>query len=70
MKPQARIEKTQADDQPCFVISRKQNGETEQVDQQFASYQQALEFILEQGWQLKRESPSNSLHVETRFLKP
>ncbi len=66
MKPQASIEQTETG----FVISKETEAETEQVEKTFDSYQTALDYILEQGWQLKRESPNSSLHVETRFLKP
>ncbi|MTI63493.1 hypothetical protein [Methylophaga sp.] len=66
MKPQATIEKTATG----FVISKEEAGETEQLETHFESYQAALDFILDQGWQLKRERPDSSLHVETRFLKP
>lgn len=66
MKPQATIEKTAAG----FVISKEEAGKTELLENHFDSYQNALDFILEQGWQLKRERPDSSLHVETRFLKP
>lgn len=66
MKPQVIIEQTR----DGFVISREDNGQNQQVDKKFDSYQQALDYILEQGWQLKRETPEGSLHVETRFIKP
>ncbi len=66
MKPQASIEQSQSG----FVVSKETDGQTEQVETSFESYQAALDYILEQGWQLKRERPDTSLHVETRFLKP
>lgn len=66
MKPQASIEQTQAG----FVIQYEDDGQSQTVDENFDSYQQALDFILQQGWQLKREAPKDSLHVETRFIKP
>lgn len=66
MKPQASIEQTPSG----FIISREENGRDQPVDKSFDSYQQALDYILEQGWQLKRETPKDSLHVETRFIKP
>lgn len=66
MKPQASIEQNQSG----FTVSKETDGQTELVETTFENYQAALDFILEQGWQLKRERPSNSLHVETRFLKP
>jgi len=67
MKPQASIEQISAEP-PHFVV--KQCGQEDMPSAQFSDYQQALDFILKQGWQLKREKPNNSLHVETRFLKP
>lgn len=66
MKPQVTIEQNESG----FVVRMEGGDQSEAVDQPFSSYQQALDFILEQGWQLKRETPSTSLHVETRFLKP
>jgi hypothetical protein len=66
MKPQVTIEETSSG----FIINKEEEGNTEQVEAAFDSYQAALDFILDQGWQLKRERPDNSLHVETRFLKP
>ncbi|MCX4192339.1 hypothetical protein [Methylophaga sp. OBS1] len=66
MKPQATIEQTESG----FVISTEAEGETTMIDTVFDSYQAALDYILEQGWQLKRDTPNSSLHVETRFLKP
>ncbi len=67
MKTQVSIEEVRSAQPPYFVIKQE---EQKVAPQQFSSYQQALDFILEQGWQLKRETPANSLHVETRFLKP
>ena len=47
---------------------------TEELDNNpdtvFQSYEDALSHILERGWQLKRDTPAQSLHVETRFMKP
>lgn len=66
MKPQVSIEQNESG----FIVSKEAEGQIEQIETTFESYQAALDFILEQGWQLKRESPNSSLHVETRFLKP
>ncbi len=66
MKPQASIEQNQSG----YIVSIETDGQTEQVETTFESYQAALDYILEQSWQLKRERPDSSLHVETRFLKP
>lgn len=68
MKPQAKIVETTSPTQYNITIERE--GNTETVSITFTHYQDALDYILKQGWQLKREAPSNSLHVETRFLKP
>lgn len=66
MKPQATITQSES----VFHVSYEENGQTLAIEQAFDSYEQALEFILEQGWQLKREKQKDSLHVETRFIKP
>ncbi len=66
MKPQASITQSESG----FHISYEENGQLKQAEQAFESYEQALDFILEQGWQLKREKQKDSLHVETRFIKP
>lgn len=68
MKPQAQIITT--DDHSGYRINVEQDGKTESISIAFAEYQDALDYILQQGWQLKREAPTSSLHVETRFLKP
>lgn len=70
MKPQASITGLSSANNSCFVINKEENGVTEEVGTRFNDYQQALDYILEQGWQLKREPPQGSLHVDTRFLKP
>lgn len=66
MKPQAAITQSES----VFHVSYEENDQTLEVEQAFDSYEQALDFILEQGWQLKREKQKDSLHVETRFIKP
>ncbi|WP_297809425.1 hypothetical protein [uncultured Methylophaga sp.] len=66
MKPQATITQSES----VFHVSYEENDQTLEVEQAFDSYEQALDFILEQGWQLKREKQKDSLHVETRFIKP
>jgi len=70
MKPQVSIEQIEADNPSYFVIHKEEQGQRETIEQQFSSYQHALDFVLEQGWQLKRDIPDSSLHVESRFLKP
>ncbi len=70
MKPQATIEKITSANTTHFTVSKEEQGQPQTLEQEFESYQQALDYILEQGWQLKRESPASSMHVETRFLKP
>lgn len=68
MKPQAQIIATK--EQNGYRIEVEHQAASESVSTIFAEYQDALDYILEQGWQLKRDAPSSSLHVETRFLKP
>ncbi len=70
MKPQATIEKTSSSEQDGFTLYVEDNGELTQIDKQFHSYQAALDYILAQGWQLKREDPASSLHIDIRFRKP
>ncbi len=70
MKPQAIIEKTSSTEQDGFTLHVEDNGELTQIDKPFHSYQAALDYILSQGWQLKREDPAGSLHVDIRFRKP
>lgn len=68
MKPQATIEKSP--DSEHYLIQVEENGETTQVEQTFDDYQAALDYMLAQGWQLKRNAPAGSLHVDIRFRKP
>lgn len=68
MKPQATIEKSP--DSRHYLIQVEENGETIQVEQTFDDYQAALDYMLAQGWQLKRNAPAGSLHVDIRFRKP
>ncbi len=70
MKPQVTIEQTSSSEQDGFTLHVEDKGELTQVDKQFHSYQAALDYILAQGWQLKREDPAGSLHVDIRFRKP
>ncbi|MDX1574443.1 MAG: hypothetical protein R3341_10510 [Methylophaga sp.] len=70
MKPQATIEKTSTDEQAGFTLLVEENGELTQVDKLFDDYQAALDYMLAQGWQLKRNAPAGSLHVDVRFRKP
>lgn len=68
MKPQATIEKSP--DSKHYFLYVAENGQNILVDEQFSDYQAALDHILAQGWQLKRDAPSGSLHVDIRFRKP
>ncbi|HET8807192.1 MAG TPA: hypothetical protein VFM76_02325 [Methylophaga sp.] len=70
MKPQASIEKTSMGEQDRFALFVEENGELTQVDKLFEDYQAALDYMLTQGWQLKRSAPAGSLHVDIRFRKP
>lgn len=67
MKPQAQILETAQHD---YRVHVEHDGTIETLATQFDEYQDALDYILQQGWQLKRDTPNSSLHVETRFLKP
>jgi len=69
MKPQASIEKHQVEEQSYFTVSIEGHSKNEKVNTHFKSFQDALDFILENDWQLKRE-PVKSSYVEMRFLKP
>jgi len=68
MKPQAQI--IASTDQAGYRVTVEKEGKTECLSVHFSQYQEALDYILKQGWQLKRDAPSSSLHVKTRFLKP
>lgn len=70
MKPQATIKQTSTAEADGFTLYVEDNGELTQIDKPFASYQAALDYMLQQGWQLKREAPAGSLHVDIRFRKP
>jgi D-serine deaminase-like pyridoxal phosphate-dependent protein len=70
MKPQASINAVTEGNDTRHYITVEKAGQTEKLEQPFSDYQQALDYVLEQGWQLKREPLQDSLHVETRFLKP
>lgn len=68
MKPQVTIEKSPESEQ--YLLQVEENGEITELEQTFADYQSALDYMLAQGWQLKREPPPGSLHVDIRFRKP
>lgn len=70
MKPQATIEQNRNHEQDGFTLYVEENGQNITVDKQFDSYQAALDYILAKGWQLKRNAPAGSLHVDIRFRKP
>ncbi|MEX1201568.1 MAG: hypothetical protein WEB02_12345 [Methylophaga sp.] len=70
MKPQATIEKISSSERDGFTLHVEDKGELTPIDKHFHSYQAALDYILAQGWQLKREDPAGSLHVDIRFRKP
>lgn len=69
IKPQASIEKHQAEEQSFFTVNLEDNSNNEGINTHFKSFQDALDFILEKDWQLKRD-PVQSSYVEMRFLKP
>ncbi len=69
MKPQASIKQQQTEQQSYFTVSVEVDGDTKDIETQFSSFQHALDFVMENDWQVKRE-PVRSSHVEMRFLKP
>ena len=64
MKPQATIEPIKQDDKTVYQV------EKENTQERFDTYQAALDFVLEQGWQVKRDISPESMIIETRFMKP
>ena len=69
MKPQASIEKHQTEEQSYFTVHIERKDKNEDINTHFSSFQDALDFILANDWQLKRD-PVESSYVEMRFLKP
>lgn len=65
--PQCRIEQVGP---TLFIIHREVDGVQQAVDKKFESHQQALDYILAQGWQVQRERPTDSMIIASRFLKP
>lgn len=68
--PQCRIEKAGSETEPFFIILQEIAGEQQTVDKTFVSHQQALDYILAQGWQVQRDRPKDSMIIASRFLKP
>lgn len=68
MKPQASIEPIANND--MFKVIVESDSGIQTIDQSFDDYATALDFVLQQGWQLKREIPADSLHIDIRFRKP
>jgi len=67
---QCRIEKSGSETEPFFLILQEIAGEQQTIDKRFDSYQQALDYILDHGWQVQRERPTDSMIIASRFLKP
>ena len=65
--PQCRIEQTGSTE---FIIHQETDGIQQTVDKMFENHQQALDYILTQGWQVQRERPADSMIIQSRFLKP
>lgn len=65
--PQCRIEQIGS---TLFIIHQKIDGTQQSLDNKFESQQQALDYILAQGWQVQRERPTDSMIIASRFLKP
>jgi hypothetical protein len=68
--PQCRIERAGSESEPFFIIHQSIDGERQTLEKQFSSHQQALDYILAQGWQVEREGPEDSMIIASRFLKP
>lgn len=68
--PQCRIEQTGSATERFYIIHQDIAGEQQTVDKKFASHQQALDYILAQGWQVQRDRPKDSMIIASRFLKP
>ena len=68
--PECTIEKWSQDEQTFFIINKESDGHLEKLDDHFETYQNALEYILAQGWQIKRAPQESSLVVDLRFMKP
>ena len=68
-KPQASIKKHQTEEQDYYTVSIEHKNTNEDIKTHFSRFQDALDFILANDWQLKRE-PVDSSYVEMRFLKP
>ncbi|HEC74853.1 MAG TPA: hypothetical protein ENI26_10860 [Methylophaga aminisulfidivorans] len=64
MKPQATIEPRKQDDKTVYQVEKENTQEC------FDTYQAALDYVLAQGWQVKRDSSPESMIIETRFMKP
>lgn len=68
--PQCRIEQAGSAHEPLYIIHQDIAGEQQIVDKKFSSHQQALDYILAQGWQVQRDRPKDSMIIASRFLKP
>ncbi|WP_300497988.1 hypothetical protein [uncultured Methylophaga sp.] len=68
--PQCHIEQAGSATEPFFVIRQDVDGIQKTVDKKFESHQQALDYILAQGWQVQRDRPADSMIIASRFLKP
>ncbi|AUZ83775.1 hypothetical protein [Methylophaga nitratireducenticrescens] len=68
--PQCRIERAGSETETFFIIHQNIDGEQQTLSKQFASHQQALDYILAQGWQVERERAEDSMIIASRFLKP
>lgn len=68
--PQCSIEQVGSEAEPIYVIHQQIDGTSQVLDKQFSDYQEALNFILAQGWQVQRERPKDSMIIASRYLKP
>lgn len=69
MKPQVTIQEVKLSDKTFFTLTVDENGQTDKLNQEFASYSECLTFISDKDWQVKRDEPE-SLHIPTQFMKP
>jgi len=68
--PECTIEKCDDDENTFFIINKENNGQLEKLDGHFETYENALKYLLDQGWQLMRPKQDSSLVVDLRFMKP
>jgi hypothetical protein len=68
--PECTIEQCDKDENTFFIINKENNGQLEKLDGHFETYENALKYLLDQGWQLMRPKQASPLVVDLRFMKP